>query len=64
MGIKPSRGRISFAPLGDRLNGIATNGPLARNVADAAALLDVMSGYVLGDPYWLPEPEPSFLAAT
>lgn len=64
VGIKPSRGRISFAPLGDRLNGIATNGPLARNVADAAALLDVMSGYVTGDPYWLPEPEPSFLAAT
>jgi amidase len=64
VGIKPSRGRISFAPLGDRLNGIATNGPLARNVADAAALLDVMSGYVPGDPYWLPDPEPSFLAAT
>ncbi len=64
VGIKPSRGRISFAPRGDRLNGIATNGPLARNVADAAALLDVMSGYVPGDPYWLPEPELSFLAAT
>lgn len=64
VGIKPSRGRISFAPLGDRLNGIATNGPLARTVADAAALLDVMSGYVPGDPYWLPDPDPSFLAAT
>lgn len=62
VGIKPSRGRVSYAPVGDRLSGIATNGPLARTVADAAALLDVMSGYVTGDPYWLPTPEPSFLA--
>ncbi len=64
VGIKPARGRVSYAPVGDRLNGIAALGPLARTVADAAALLDIMSGYVTGDPYWLPEPNPSFLAAT
>ncbi len=64
VGIKPARGRISYAPVGDYLNGIATNGPIARTVADAAALLDVMSGYITGDPYWLPEPEKSFLDAT
>jgi amidase len=64
VGIKPSRGRVSYAPMGDFLNGIATNGPLARTVADAAALLDVMSGYITGDPYWLPDPEISFLEAT
>lgn len=64
VGIKPARGRVSFTPVGDYLNGIATNGPLARTVADAAALLDVMSGYVTGDPYWLPDPETSFLDAT
>jgi amidase len=64
VGIKPSRGRVTHAPVGNRLAGIATNGPIARTVADAAALLDVMSGYVTGDPYWLPNPEPSFLAAT
>lgn len=64
VGIKPSRGRVSYAPLGEHQSGIATNGPIARTVADAAALLDVMSGYVTGDPYWLPDPEPSFLAAT
>ncbi len=63
VGIKPARGRVSYAPVGDRLNGLASLGPLARTVADAAALLDVMSGYVTGDPYWLPDPEPSFLAA-
>ena len=64
VGIKPSRGRITYAPLGERLNGMATNGPIGRTVADAAALLDVMSGYVPGDPYWLPNPKPSFLEAT
>ncbi len=64
VGIKPSRGRISCAPIGDYQNGIATHGPIARNVADAAALLDVMSGYVTGDPYWLNEPEISFWAAS
>jgi len=64
VGIKPARGRVSNAPVGDRLNGIAAIGSLARTVADAAALLDVMSGYITGDPYWLPDPDPSFLAAT
>ncbi|MBD2579010.1 amidase [Oscillatoria sp. FACHB-1406] len=64
VGIKPARGRISYAPAGDHQNGIATNGPLARTVADAAALLDVMSGYITGDPYWLPAPETPFLEAT
>ncbi|MBD0262538.1 MAG: amidase [Tolypothrix sp. Co-bin9] len=64
VGIKPSRGRVTQAPAGDRLSGIATNGPIARTVADAAALLDVMSGYVTGDPYWLPDPKPSFLTAS
>jgi len=63
VGVKPSRGRISFAPIGDCLSGIATNGSLARTVTDAAAFLDAVSGYVTGDPYWLPDPHPSFLAA-
>jgi amidase len=64
VGLKPARGRISYAPAGDHQNGIATNGPLARTVADAAALLDVMSGYTTGDPYWLPDPEIPFIEAT
>ncbi|MDX2229415.1 MAG: amidase [Leptolyngbyaceae cyanobacterium bins.349] len=63
VGIKPARGRVSYAPLGERLGGLATNGSLGRTVIDAAALLDVMSGYVTGDPYWLPAPVPSFRAA-
>ena len=61
VGLKPARGRITHAPVGDFQNGIAIDGPLTRTIADAAALLDVMSGYVTGDPYWLPDPEISFL---
>ncbi|HIK44446.1 MAG TPA: amidase [Leptolyngbyaceae cyanobacterium M65_K2018_010] len=56
-----ARGRISFAPVGERLNGLAVNGPLGRTVADTAALLDALSGYEIGDPYWLPDPDPCFL---
>lgn len=59
--MKGSRGRISFAPVGERLQGMAINGPLGRTVGDTAALMDVMSGYVTGDPYWLPNPDPAFI---
>ncbi|GAB3160385.1 amidase [Microbispora hainanensis] len=56
-GIKPSRGRISAAPIIPDLAGLSTNGPLARNVADAAALLDVMAHNNPGDLYHAPAPE-------
>jgi amidase len=53
-GIKPSRGRISGGPLNPDLAGLATNGPLAHTVADAALLLDAMTGNYPGDMYTLP----------
>ena len=53
-GIKPSRGRVSNAPWGSEVTGLGTNGPLARTVRDAAAMLDAMAGHVLGDPAWAP----------
>jgi amidase len=59
-GIKPSRGRVSRAPLGNGIAGLASHGPIARTVADAAALLDVMTGYEPGDPYVAPPPERPF----
>ncbi|HEY6934560.1 MAG TPA: amidase [Marmoricola sp.] len=63
VGLKPTRGRISSAPMYGDPVGLATNGPLARTVRDAAAMLDVMAGRAVGDPFWAPsEPEP-FLAA-
>jgi amidase len=58
VGIKPARGRVTNAP---GTSTIATSGPLARTVADAAAMLDAISGYFLGDPFWLNNPEPCFL---
>ena len=53
-GIKPSRGRISQGPLMPDLAGLSTDGPIARTVADAALLLDVMAGNSPGDMYTQP----------
>jgi amidase len=44
VGIKPQRGRISTWPLPEAFNGITVNGVLARTVADAALVLNVIAG--------------------
>src|SRR5262252_1947998 len=64
-GIKPTRGRISQAPLVPDLAGLGIDGPLTRTVADAALLLDVMTGNRDGDMYTQPPlpPGETFLAA-
>jgi amidase len=55
VGLKPSRGRISTGPdLGDSF--LACDGVLTRTVADTALLLDVLSGYEVGDSTWAPRP--------
>lgn len=65
VGLKTTRGRISNGPLRDAPGDLPVNGPLARTVADAAALLDVMSGAFAGDPYPQPPvPDGGFLAAS
>ncbi len=56
VGIKTSRGRISNGPLGSEVTGLGVQGPLARTVRDAAAMLDAMAGPAPGDPYWAPPP--------
>jgi amidase len=53
-GIKVSRGRVSNGPILGDVTGLAWNGPLARSVRDAAALLDAMAVPMPGDPYWAP----------
>ena len=63
VGIKPSRGRISNGPLVGDVNGLATNGPLARTVRDAAAMLDALAGPLAGDPHWAAPPAQSYLSA-
>lgn len=49
VGIKPQRGRISTWPEAEAFHGITVNGPLARTVADAALLFDVVAGNHAGD---------------
>ncbi len=51
VGIKPARGRISNGPLRDPVGELPTQGVLARTVADAAALLDVLAGPFPDDPF-------------
>jgi amidase len=55
VGLKPSRGRISRGPdLGQSF--LASDGVLTRSVAETASLLDVLSGYEVGDATWAPRP--------
>lgn len=51
VGLKPARGRVSFAPDGEGWFGLAVTGAVARTVRDAAALVDLMAGTEPGDPY-------------
>lgn len=56
-GLKPSRGRVSFAPnLGDVNGGLVNEHVVSRSVRDSAAVLDVIAGMVNGDPYTAPTP--------
>ena len=61
-GIKPTRGRISSAPVKPDLIGLSTAGPLARTVRDAAVLLDVMTCTRPGDLYLAPPHDGTFAA--
>jgi Asp-tRNA(Asn)/Glu-tRNA(Gln) amidotransferase A subunit family amidase len=64
VGLKPSRGRISLAPVwGELWGGLFTNGPITRSVRDAALMLDVMAGEVAGDPYFAPRSSRNFQSA-
>lgn len=60
VGLKASRGRVSFGPPGPTrspgLLGHIVEGVLTRTVRDAAALLDVMAGPMPGDLWIAPPP--------
>lgn len=62
VGLKPSRGRISNAPVGEGWGGGITDGVVTRTVADTALAMDVLSGHEIGDPYWVAPPTTSFSA--
>lgn len=61
-GLKPSRGRVSLAPLGETLAGAGAQHCVSVSVRDSAALLDVLAGPEPGDPYRAPPPDSSSLA--
>ena len=64
VGLKPRRGRTSFAPgAGHGLEGLVNEHALTRTVRDSAALLDAVAGSAPGDPYTAPPPNVPFLQA-
>ena len=60
VGLRPSQGRIASDPGETAFNRLSMEGPMARNVNDAAMLLDVMAGYDRRDPMSLDDPPESF----
>ncbi len=63
-GLKPSRGRISFAPdAGEGWGGLSAGHVVSRSVRDSALMLDCTAGAEPGDPYAAPTPERSFVEA-
>jgi amidase len=57
VGLKPRRGRSTFAPIaGQLLDGLVNKHALTRTVRDSALLLDVTAGPAPGDPYTAPPP--------
>jgi amidase len=62
-GLKPSRGRISLAPIGETLAGAGAQLCVSISVRDSAALLDALAGGEPGDPYCAPGAEGSFVEA-
>jgi len=62
VGLKPRRGRSSFAPAaGQVLDGLVNKHALTRTVRDSALLLDVVTGAAPGDPYTAPPPARPFV---
>jgi amidase len=53
VGLKGSRGRVSVGPDGGQ-SFLVVDGVLTRTVAETASMMDVMSGYELGDATWAP----------
>jgi len=62
VGLKPSRGRLSWGPdYGELWAGLAVEHVVSRSVRDSAAILDVVAGAMPGDPYFAPPPVRPFL---
>jgi amidase len=63
IGLKPSRGRISAGPRVEEGGwGLAMNFGQTKTIRDTAALLDAMAKPQVGDPFWIPKPNDSYLS--
>ncbi|MFM9943389.1 MAG: amidase [Hyphomicrobiaceae bacterium] len=61
VGLKPSRGRISFGPALDENGfGLAMNFVQVKSVRDAATMLDCLAKPQPGDPFLIPKPAQSY----
>ncbi|BBK34627.1 amidase [Stella humosa] len=56
VGMRPSPGRVARGPNYNIPDDLAIEGPMARNVADVALMLDAMAGPAAEDPTTLPLP--------
>ena len=62
-GLKPTRGRISLAPVyGDVFTGLVTEHVVTVSVRDSAAILDAIAGSAPGDPFIIAPPERPYFA--
>jgi amidase len=62
VGLKPTRGRISRGP--DQADDyLVQDGVLTRTVEETARMLDILSGYEIGDATWAPPPSEPFSEA-
>jgi amidase len=61
VGFRPSPGCVAGGPGEQRFDDLAVEGPMARNVLDAALFLDAMAGRRIEDPLSLPAPPEPFL---
>jgi amidase len=62
VGLKPTRGRISWGPtLGEAIDGFVCEHVVTRTVRDCAAVLDATAGPSPGDPYWAEPPQRPYL---
>jgi amidase len=64
VGLKPTRGRVSWAPhWTEGAIGLPTDGCLSRTVRDTAVTLDLIAGYEPGDSFLVPPPSAPFAEA-
>jgi amidase len=61
VGLKPSRGRVSFGPMLDENGfGLAQNFVQTKTIRDTAAMLDCLAIPQVGDPFVIPKPAKSY----